>query len=606
MNPSSPLFDALKSPPSLSPPLPPHSPSYKRGQALSPRASLDSDDSTLRDLEISEGVLLVDAPISARAKAYPLSPLDYEHDLLPLTAGLDDNGGFAAATAAASQTKSLGLLNGIALIVGLQIGSGIFSAPGVVIANMHSVGASLGVWLFAGLLAWTGASSFAELGSSIPVNGGAQAYLNYAYGPLVAYLFAWTAIIVLSPGGNAVISLVFAEYLNRLFWHSTSADASPDSIPQWAVKLTAVSAILFVFVICVATPNAAPRMAVMFTTVKVVALISITALGLAQLARGHASSSLTAEPFFAAPLSGAGASALAQAGPAEVARALYSGLWAFDGWNQANYVGGEMRDAEKNIPRAIHCSMGVVIILFFLANLSYFVVLEKSTLALSNTVALDFGRALFGPVGGIVFALMVAISCFGALNGSAFTSSRLIYAAGKEGYLPALFGRLHQRLQTPLNAMCLQASLTIMFIVVGGGFRSLINFSVVAAWTFYFLTVLGVLVLRVKEPQLERPYRTWITTPLIFCAVCIFLLSMPVKAAPAQALAAICFILAGIPVYFMTQREELSSTLSAISIAKNWFERLGAKWTHRGEWEAVATEGESRIELVDSARTARF
>lgn len=192
-----------------------------------------------------------------------------------------------------------------------------------------------------------------------------------------------------------MISLVFAEYLNRLFWHSTSADVSPDSIPQWAIKLTAVCAILGVFAICSATPNAAPRMAVMFTTVKVRLCyplldstpltchalgigrspgmfpasasvqrradapwqFSITVLGLVQLARGHASSALTSEPLFANPLSGG-----MQAGPSEVARALYSGLWAFDGWNQANYVGGEMRDAQRNIPRAIHCSMGGVIV----------------------------------------------------------------------------------------------------------------------------------------------------------------------------------------------------------------------------------------------------
>ncbi|KAI0726492.1 L-methionine transporter [Fomitopsis betulina] len=589
------LFDALKSPATN-----PSSPGYTR--AVSPRASLDSDDSALRDLE---NVLLIDAPASARAKTFPLTPLDFEHDLLQLTAGLNSEG-FATVAAAAPQpqSKTLGLLNGIALIVGLQIGSGIFSSPGVVIANMHSVGASLGIWLFAGLLAWTGASSFAELGSSLPVNGGAQAYLNYAYGPLVSYLFAWTAIIVLSPVGNAVISLVFAEYLNRLFWHT----ASPDNIPQWAIKLTAVCAILGVFGICAATPNAAPRMAVMFTTVKVAALFSITVLGLVQLARGHASSALTSESLFANPLSGA-AGALAQAGPSEVARALYSGLWAFDGWNQANYVGGEMRDAQRNIPRAIHCSMGAVIILFFLANLSYFVVLEKATLARSNTVALDFGRALFGPVGGVAFALMVAISCFGALNGSAFTSSRLIYAAGKEGWLPALFGRLHRRLQTPLNAMCLQASLTITFIVVGGGFRSLINFSVVAAWTFYFLTVLGVLVLRVTEPTLERPYRTWITTPLIFCGVCIFLLSMAIKAAPVQALAAVGFILAGVPVYYMTQRGEEPSSPTAGTIVEavtECLDRLRMRWSGSGVWEAFTPGQGDRIELINSARTDRF
>lgn len=145
------------------------------------------------------------------------------------------------------------------------------------------------VWLASGLLAWTGASSFAELGSSIPVNGGAQAYLQYSYGPLVSYLFAWTAISALKPGapdpcsrilsslltllrstgGNAVISLIFAEYLNRLFYHSTGSDISPDALPQWAVKLTAIIAVLLVSVICVATPNLGPRTAVVFTTVKV-------------------------------------------------------------------------------------------------------------------------------------------------------------------------------------------------------------------------------------------------------------------------------------------------------------------------------------------------
>jgi len=152
------------------------------------------------------------------------------------------------------------------------------------------VGASLLVWLASGLLAWTGASSFAELGSAIPLNGGAQAYLSYSYGPLVSFLFAWTAIIALKPGklqahlhgcydlnprvifvlgGNAVISLIFAEYLNRLFWHSTGSDAPPDGIPQWAIKLTATGAIAIVTFLCVAARTLGTRAAVVLTTVKV-------------------------------------------------------------------------------------------------------------------------------------------------------------------------------------------------------------------------------------------------------------------------------------------------------------------------------------------------
>jgi amino acid transporter len=154
-----------------------------------------------------------------------------------------------------------------------------------------------------------------------------------------------------------------------------------------------------------------------------------------------------------------------------------------------------------------------------LANISYFVVLPSTTVSLSNTVALDFGRAIFGPIGGTVFACMVAFSCFGALNGknlyvlmysnylllylgATFTSARLVYAAGRERYLPAMFGRLHKTRKTPMNATLLQAALTIIFIVVGGGFRSLMTFSVVASWAFYFLTVSY----RQRVKSMERLY----------------------------------------------------------------------------------------------------
>lgn len=142
------------------------------------------------------------------------------------------------------------------------------SSPGVVIANTKSVGASLAVWLASGLLAWTGASSFAELGSAIPLNGGAQAYLAYAYNPLISYLFAWTAITALKPGGNGVIALIFAEYLNRLMWHATSGDASRNALPEWSIKLTACLAVVFVTLLCIATKNLGTRAAVVFTTLK--------------------------------------------------------------------------------------------------------------------------------------------------------------------------------------------------------------------------------------------------------------------------------------------------------------------------------------------------
>lgn len=190
------------------------------------------------------------------------------------------------------------------------------------------------------------------------------------------------------------------------------------------------------------------------------------------------------------------------------------------------------------------------------------------------------------------------MSCFGALNGSFYTSSRLIYAAGQEGYLPSMFGTLHPTRKTPMNALLLQAVMTTLFILFGGGFRSLINFSTVSAWGFYFLTVLGLLILRVKEPYLERPYKTWLITPVIFCSVSLFLLSMPVVAAPFEALAALGFIVAGIPVYYLTQtgsdqtRPTAGLKGSIIACFGSIRDRFG--WgTSRGQgWVPVSTEAD--------------
>lgn len=227
--------------------------------------------------------------------------------------------------------------------------------------------------------------------------------------------------------------------------------------------------------------------------------------------------------------------------------------------------------------------MPLVILCYVLANVAYFLVLPLPAIDGSNTVAVLFGSRVFGSAGALVIALIVSASCFGALNSSTFTAGRLIYVAGKEGYIPQLFGRIGfgsdagamddglstQRTRswltkmlrrcvgdeetglfyTPVYALLLNALLTVAYCIVGE-FSTLLTFYGVAGYTFYFLTVLGLIVLRVREPQLERPYKTWITTPIIFCCVSLFLLSRAVFAQPLQTLIVVGFVVAGVPVYF--------------------------------------------------------
>lgn len=243
---------------------------------------------------------------------------------------------------------------------------------------------------------------------------------------------------------------------------------------------------------------------------------------------------------------------------------------------------GEFKNPNRDLPRVIHTAMPLVILSYLLANVSYFLVLPHSTIEASNTVAVQFGAKVFGAAGALILALVVSASCFGALNATTFTSGRLVYAAGKEGYLPSLFGRIGlsatpsigppagSRLRrrswarkslsrvfgdqatlglTPIYAMAFNGALTTIYIVVGE-FGTLVTFYGVAGYTFYFLTVLGLIVLRIREPHLERPYRTWITTPIIFCCVSLFLLSRAVIAEPLQTLIVVAFIITGVPVYY--------------------------------------------------------
>jgi amino acid transporter len=229
--------------------------------------------------------------------------------------------------------------------------------------------------------------------------------------------------------------------------------------------------------------------------------------------------------------------------------------------------------------------MPLVILSYLLANVAYIFVLPSDTIASSTTIAVQFGSVVFGPVGSLVLALIVSASCFGALNATTFTSGRLVYAAGQEGLLPEFFGRIgmpgtpspdvgtrmrkrsraHRLVArvlgdeagglgfTPITAMVFNALLSTGYIVVGE-FSTLITFYGVAGYTFYFLTVLGLIVLRVREPYLERPYRTWLSTPIIFCCVSLFLLSRAVFKQPVQTLMVVGFVALGVGVYYLRGR----------------------------------------------------
>ncbi|KAL2862996.1 amidase signature domain-containing protein [Aspergillus lucknowensis] len=516
---------------------------------------------------------------SRSARSYSVSSaFDFGRNLFPLsqTAGgyaplgapsaLDREGGLGDGSL--ERNKTLTYLNGLSLVVGLVIGSGIFSSPSQVNTNAGSPGGALIAWLVAGLLAWTGAASYAELGGAIPLNGGAQAYLSKIFGELAGFLFTWCAVLVLKPGSAAIISIIFGEYVVRAV-----VGAEVEQVNPWINKGVAFGGLLTVTCLNCLSTRLAARIGDLFMFFKFVALLGVTIIGIIVAATGLSSKGRASEEWKSGWFEGTTTNISGWA------MALYAGLWAFDGWDNTNYVTGEFKNPNRDLPRVIHTAMPLVIASYLLANISYFFVLPHSTIEASDTIAVQFGDQVFGSIGALVFALVVSASCVGALNATVFTSGRLVYAAGKEGYLPSVFGNLWShgsssnntnRLQrrswasklvsrvfgngiwigyTPINAMALNSLLTLLYIIVGE-FKTLVTFYGVAGYTFYFLTVLGLIVLRVREPHLERPYKTWVSTPIIFCCVSLFLLSRAIIAEPVQTLIVVAFIIVGVPVYF--------------------------------------------------------
>lgn len=430
--------------------------------------------------------------------------------------------------------KTIRFRNGLGLCIGLQIGSGIFSSPGLV-AAVGSPGAALLVWAVAGGLAWMGAASYAELGAAIPLNGGTHAYLRVAYGDVAAFLFSWTAIICLKPGSAAIIATVTAEYIIAAVTGQRAADTH--GWRKLIVDMVAILCLAFASALVAIGSALATRVNDVFTVIKIGALLAVFGLGLAQSALGLGLSTLWTAPFSGTSLS-AGVWAVS----------LLGALWPYDGWDNCSYVAAEMVDPKRDIPRVVHTAQPVVTAAYVLANAAYFAVLPLAQVSETHAVGLEFGRAVLGRPGALGLAVAVVCSSLGALLSTTFTTARLVAASAASGEIPAVLGANHARLKTPANAVLLQLALASAY-VLAGNFERLVTFYGVAAWCFYLATSLAVLLLRRTQPELERPYRVPLAFPVVFAIVALWLVLATTTEHPVEAGAGFAFLLLGIPAY---------------------------------------------------------
>ena len=479
-----------------------------------------------------------------------------------------------AALAVAHQTlpRVLGLFDAVCIVVGSIIGSGIFLKVSSVDRALAPYGflTIMGIWLFVGLVTLCGALALAELGAMFPHAGGPYLYLREAYGRLPAFLWGWTEFWVVRTGSVGALACATVLYFHQLI-----------ELPPWGQTLLAIAIVVGLSLINLFSTRWGAGVQGAATVAKVSFLAGLIVL-----------------PFLLRRIDPANLQPLLSWNDAQPSQlsfwkaigiAMVAVLWPYDGWINLGPVAEDIREPQRNVPRGLGIGLGIVILVYLGANVSYHLTLTMSHLSQSSTVAADVFQVLFGPIGAQIAALGVMCSTFGATNSNMITGPRIYLAIARDGLVPRWLHRIHPVYQTPANAIVAQAVWTVLLIVLFSvwkpsepqptpstnvaravnqtisephsvqmkrAFDNLTDSVICAGLLFYGLTVSAVYVLRRTRPDVERPYKTWgypLTPALLLLAYAGAFVSLLVDQ-PWQTLSVLVLIASGVVYYAVARR----------------------------------------------------
>lgn len=448
-----------------------------------------------------------------------------------------------------SLKRDLGSWSATSLVVGTMIGSGIFLVPASMIQHVGSPALVFVVWVFGGLLSLAGALSYAELAAALPQTGGEYVYLRQAYGRFWGFIYSWTMTWVGKAGSMAALATGFILYLANFLpkledgFYTVPLPIGPEHGPLEITygQLLAMATILVLAAVNYFGVKLGGRVQVAFTVAKVALIIGIVAIGLI---------------WGAGSVSHIRSSIPATGGLAGFFAALVGVLWAFDGWNNVGMVASEVRNPQRNLPRALIGGTASVLVIYLLTNLAYFYVLSPSEVASSDRVAATMMRSILGSAGAGAVSIVAMISMFGALNGILLSGARVPYAAARDRLFFRALGHVHPVHCTP-SVSILAISAWAALLVLSGRFEQLFTYVIFSEWLLYGMTAAAVIVLRKKRPGLMRPYRTpgYPVVPVLFVLVAACLLISTLIQSPRESLMGLGLVLAGLPFFFYWRRK---------------------------------------------------
>lgn len=425
--------------------------------------------------------------------------------------------------------RRIGLLAATSITVGNIVGSGIFRSPHSVAQQIEGLPVVLLAWVLGGALSLAGSLVLAELAVLHPRTGGLYVFIKEAFGDLWAFVFGWASLWVIKPTVIASIVSVFALYFAQ------ALGLDPSTQPWLGagaiVVLTAINAL---------GVREGAGTQTLFTLLKVAGIALLC--GAAFLL-----------PHGGPPPTDAPAAAALVPPPllAGFVAAMISILFAYDGWTDATYVGGEVKDPRRNLPIAILGGTAAVIVIYVLTNLAYYTVLSPAEVATYEAVGSETVRRILGAGGAQALAVLVAVSTFGTTNGAILTGPRVTQAMAADGLLWRRAAHVDPRRGTPDVALFIQGALAILWLLAARGFEDVSGWFVTTSWLFYGLATAAIFVLRKRQGAPAGGYRTPLhpLMPLLFIGVTVLLIVSDLTASGWRAWAGVAIAATGVPIY---------------------------------------------------------